>query len=220
MENSENQEIGNRLKTIFLSLGTTPKKVAESLGVTPSRIHNLTLGYSLPSFLTVSSLLELYPNINLEYLFTGVGYPLKSNGVLSRPSSVSFELPYYENESSFVSEPVAGYNKRLPVMVDGLDLTDCIAFDVLDNSMSPQLHRGQKVIIKPEPIEKWDWLRSGVYVVKYASYAVIRRIKQNDLRENGKLVLYADNDISGAIHLKRADILAIYLVIQVVGSVE
>lgn len=86
--------------------------------------------------------------------------------------------------------------------------------------MSPQLHRGQKVILKSLASNEWEWLRSGVYAVRYTNYLVLRRVKENDLRENGRLALYADNEKSGAIHLKRADIIAIYSVLQVFGSVE
>lgn len=222
MDNTENQEIGNRLKNIFSSLSTTPKKVAELLGVTPSRVHNLTLGYSLPSFLTVVSLLELFPNINLEYLFTGRGYPLKSGGsTLFSPENQVIELRYYDTESSFVvSESVAEYGKKIPIVSSGVDLSGCVVCDVLDNSMSPQLHKGQKLVLRPVDSGGWDWMRSGVYAVRYSNYLAVRRIKENDLRENGKLILYADNEKDGAIHLKRSDIISIYSVIQVFGSVE
>ncbi|AEI50243.1 helix-turn-helix transcriptional regulator [Runella slithyformis] len=217
----DNKVVGERLKKIFGALDTNAGKVASALGMSNSRIYNLTLGVAKPNFDMIRNFYELYPNINLDYLFTGRGYPLKSSKptLFSDPSSV--ELPYFESESSFVfSESRNDYGKKIFVSALGIDLTGCVVYNISDNAMSPQLHRGQKVIMKPLEPTEWEWLRSGVYAVRYANYLVIRRVKENDLRENGKLILWADNEKEGAIHLKRSDIISIYSVIQVFGSVE
>lgn len=217
----DNKVVGDRLKKIFAALDTNAGKIASALGMSNSRIYNLTLGIAKPNFDMIRNFYELYPNINLDYLFTGRGYPLTSSKPSLFPESPSLELPYFESESAFVaSEPKNGYGKKIPVSVFGVDLTGCVVYEIPDNSMSPQLHKGQKVVIKALASEEWDWLRSGVYAVRYANYLVLRRIKENDLRENGKLILYADSEKDGAIHLKRSDIISIYSVLQVFGSVE
>ena len=220
MQELDNKIVGNRLKAIFEALGISAIDVAKHFGVGNSRIYNLTYGVAKPNFDTIYNLLLLYPNINLDYIYTGRGYPLKGSSTIVDDDRM-IELPYYDSESSFVvSEPVSEYGKKIRIVSSGLDLTDCVVCDVFDNSMSPQLNKGQKLVLRPVLSEEWDWMRSGVYAVRYANYVAVRRVKENDLRENGKLVLYADNAREGSIHLKRSDIISIYSVIQVFGSVE
>lgn len=208
METSE-KLLGERLRIVLNALGTNATKLATILGVTPSRISNLLLGYSKPNFETLSSIYEVYRNINLHYLYTGEGYPLNVE-------KVERGLPVAG--LSGVSESQADC-KKVSVELSGFDFGGCEVFEVLDSGMSPQIQKGQRLVIRRVEFRDWDFLISGVYVVSSARYMVARRVKENDLR-NGSLRLYSDSENFGVIELQRSDILNIYEVVCLFGKVE
>lgn len=220
MNNSIEVDFSTRLKTVFDSLGVNANDVSKKLGVGHQKFYKLLSGDNLPNVSTILDLIRAYPEINERYLLRGDGSPLvggKSNAVQYQKQ---VDLPYYETQRNFVGEPVEEYGKKVMVLLGDVDLSGCVVYEITDNSMLPQLHQGQKIVIRLLEVSEYDFLQSGIYVVKYSNYAVVRRIKENNLRDSGKLILYSDNEKFGMISLHRKDIISIYSVIQVYGNVE
>ena len=220
MDNPNFIDFHSRLKNVFTALGVNANDVSKKLGVGSQKFYKLLSGDNLPNVSTLLDLLFAYPEINERYLLRGDGSPLvggKSNVVQYQKQ---VDLPYYETQRNFVIEPVEECGKKVSVLLGDVDLSGCVVYEITDGSMIPQLHQGQKIVIRLLEVSEYDFLQSGIYVVKYSNYAVVRRIKENNLRDSGRLILYADNEKFGMISLNRKDIISIYSVIQVYGNVE
>lgn len=63
----------DRLKLIMQREGLSATEFAESIGVQPSAISHLISGRNKPSFDFLSSLFEVYPNINPRWVVLGTG---------------------------------------------------------------------------------------------------------------------------------------------------
>jgi predicted transcriptional regulator len=71
MEEVATVTIRERLATVLKELGITPYQLAKAGGDNPTKIYNILNGKARPSYDTLESLLEQYPQINLNWLVSG-----------------------------------------------------------------------------------------------------------------------------------------------------
>ncbi len=115
--------LGNRLKEIRLELKMIQKDFAEKLGVSPGFLSELEKGKTTPGIFVLTRLSQVF-NINIDYLISGDGKPIKEKP--GQSPHISFEIDpnhpdkekiihlfKYLNESSIV---------RYSVLLHFLDL--------------------------------------------------------------------------------------------------
>jgi phage repressor protein C with HTH and peptisase S24 domain len=94
-------------------------------------------------------------------------------------------------------------------------LGKCWVFEVNGDSMEETLHHGQRIVAVPVNEGDWEYQSDRVYVVSYAGYLVVKRIKTNDLRKHGYLELWSDNEKKGGMKVaQRREIKGIWKVLR------
>lgn len=213
MEIPTNSEISKRLKKVFEALGANPNEVAKKLNTHHSTVYKMLEGESMPNLKSILGLIAVYPHINESFLLRGDGSPLKPAKDISGSQPV--DVPLYSRE------PETNIFHRISVIKPtDMDVSDCMVFEITDNTMRPQLHIGMRVLGKP--VERADWAYiSGVVAVAYGPELIIRRVYENELSVRDLLVLTSDSELSGKVYLKRTDIHRIFKVVQIIsGTVE
>ena len=117
-------------------------------------------------------------------------------------------------DENFISETVsvAGLTKQ------ELDKHKYIVFEVDGNSMEPTLKDGSQILAKLVDPSDWEYCSGKVYVVCYKDSLVTKRIKKNDLMENGNLTLSSDNEKGGETTVRKSDIHGIWEAIRIVNQ--
>jgi phage repressor protein C with HTH and peptisase S24 domain len=94
-------------------------------------------------------------------------------------------------------------------------LDKCWVFEVNGDSMEETLHHGQRIVAAPVNEGDWEYQSDRVFVVSYAGYLVVKRIKTNDLRKHGYLELWSDNEKKGGMKVaQRREIKGIWKVLR------
>lgn len=94
-------------------------------------------------------------------------------------------------------------------------LEKCWVFEVNGDSMEDTLHHGQRIVAQPINEGDWEYQSDRVYVVSYAGYLVVKRIKTNDLRKHNYLELWSDNEKKGGMKVaQRREIKGIWKVLR------
>ncbi|WP_345236912.1 S24 family peptidase [Hymenobacter saemangeumensis] len=94
-------------------------------------------------------------------------------------------------------------------------LEKCWVFEVNGDSMEPTVHHGQRIIAEPVNEGDWEYQSDRVYVVSYAGYLVVKRIKTNHLRTKHYLELWSDNEKKGGMKVaQRGEIKGIWKVLR------
>jgi hypothetical protein len=94
-------------------------------------------------------------------------------------------------------------------------LGKCWVFEVNGDSMEETLHHGQRIVAAPVNEGDWEYQSDRVFVVSYAGYLVVKRIKTNDLRKHGYLELWSDNEKKGGMKVaQRREIKGIWKVLR------
>ena len=68
------QEMHTRLKNWMESEGLKPSRLADNIGVNRATISHILSGRNKPSIDFLQKLLSAYPNLNANWLITGIGY--------------------------------------------------------------------------------------------------------------------------------------------------
>lgn len=85
-----------------------------------------------------------------------------------------------------------------------------------DEAMSPTLRAGSHLLATPVASVEWPYMPSGVYCLVYRTTFIVRRIKDNDLVEKKRLLLYADSAAGGMHPVRSDDLRAVWRVRWVV----
>lgn len=94
-------------------------------------------------------------------------------------------------------------------------LEKCWVFEVNGDSMEPTLNHGQRIVAEPINEGDWEYQSDRVYVISYAGYLVVKRIKTNDLRQRHYLELWSDNEKKGGMKVaQRGEIKGIWKVLR------
>jgi len=102
----------DRLQQFIQLENLTPAKLADNMGVQRGGISHLLTGRNKPSFDFITRLIELYPNLNSEWLLLGKGTPLKSQP--ESQNSFIPELDFEPQKELLIPEPKE-VTKEIPV---------------------------------------------------------------------------------------------------------
>lgn len=92
-----------------------------------------------------------------------------------------------------------------------------VVIEIDGDSMEPYLISGAKVRCKEIDPGDWIYLNSGVYVVTYGNFVVVKRIKNSPV--NGVVILHSDNtETGGNLEVLLDDIREIWKVMRIVDS--
>lgn len=229
MEEVATQTIRERFGIVLRELGITPYQLAKEAGDKPTKIYNILNGKARPSYDTLESLLEKYPQINLNWMVSGAGEMFKGEAADSTATGGA-SLPFAQYPFVSIKSQVffvkqyggdCGY-KGLDVYpvysTENAEYSHAAVMEVEGNSMSPRLVHGAKVLAVCIHKDDWCYQSSGIYAVLYRDYFVIRRIKDNDLLTRNMLTLHSDNPEAGSMPVPAKDIRGIWKVIKVVEA--
>lgn len=94
-------------------------------------------------------------------------------------------------------------------------LEKCWVFEINGDSMEPTLNHGQRIVAEPVNEGDWEYQSDRVFVISYAGYLVVKRIKTNDLRQKHYLNLWSDNEKKGGMKTaQRGEIRGIWKVLR------
>ncbi|MBO0951048.1 XRE family transcriptional regulator [Fibrella forsythiae] len=208
-----------RFKILFSELGVNANEVAVKLGESNGKFYNILTGKAEPSFKTIQQLTEHYPLINADYIIRGQLPVLHKSGAVIEGGGGSargkIELPLFEAGTGYAGQQDT---YTLPVLEKSAgSYSSAVVIRLTDNSMQPRYPVGMRLLARPVPVADWDYLNSALVMVLYRSTLVVRRIKENELVLKDLLTLYADNDDSGFVTVKREDLKSIWQVVDIVG---
>ena len=163
----------------------------------------------------IAKILSIYPDINAEWLITGIGDMFKgiiqqntgivkpkSNLDLGIPKVVAVDAGNKELISLVNVKAAAGYLngyadpeyiEQLPVIaVPGVNGNTHRAFEINGHSMSPTFHH--RSIVIGSWVEKFEDIRDRyIYIVVSKTDGVVAKRVLNRIDERGNLVLISDN---------------------------
>ena len=201
----------------FKVLDVTPSEVARKIGVENTKIYNIMTGKFKPGYGTIQQILAAYPRLNANYLLNGKLPILHNSGAEIVGTGLSFiYLPVVTppNSTNMKTETYPVWLRENTKE----SLSDCVVVKVTDSSMLPSYRHGTVLLARAIPVADWDYLNSVLVAISYRNVLVIRRVKENELVTKGHLTLYADNEQSGYVHVKREDINSIWQAIEIIGG--
>ncbi len=225
MENPVSQRI-THLVNHFTS--GNEKKFAESLGVKPAVINNYTNGkqQSKPSFDVVLKIIDQYPDVNVNWLYTGRGNFLNAPQasqekimVITHDIRGNMTVPVmnYKAAANYLS----GYNSQEVVESSDSILmpsnllkrgTPHAAIQVSGDSMQPTLHNGDYVICRFLDRAEWVDIADGeVCVVASANEGLQVKRLENRLK-SGYLTCISDNKMHRPFDLRQEELVNIWQV--------
>ena len=225
---SDTDSIQHRLRQLFDKLGLTIYQIAKDTNENPSKFYNILNGRAKPSYDTILTLLDKYPQISADYIFRGIKPILtveKPFELAIVPESDMVEIPFV---------PVRFYASFIESVSEGLRANDLGAFrvekalaatyptaiviEIAGNSMSPQLVSGAKVMAVPVDEGNWVYQSGGVFAVMYRNYLVIKRIRENNLLTQQQLTLYSDHPNGGSVTISGSDLRGLWKVVRIVEA--
>lgn len=188
-------EFGRRLKLVMSEKGIrTGVEMAKECGFTTSFVSQMINGQAIPSTPNLAMMAKRL-GVNLEYLAVGVG-PMMINesfangtGVTSIPAIKEKDIkPFLFGESV-----PALHSESLP----GAYASSSFIVDMPDNSMAPDIYKGERILI--EPVSNIEPGQFSAYVSKDELIVGVKRA-------NGTLV--PNNEAYPPIQIKPDDMLA------------
>lgn len=112
-------------------------------------------------------------------------------------------------------------NEREPLLARNVLDTQkghgAIIIEINGDSMEPYYPHSTLVCCKKVDSKYWPSLSSGVYVVGYSDFFVVRRVKNNPT--NGVLTLHSDNpDTGGGVAVPLSEVREVWKVWRIVDS--
>lgn len=227
-QQSDNESIQYRLRQLFDQLGLTIYQIAKDTHENPSKFYNILNGRAKPSYDTILTLLDKYPQISADYIFRGIKPILRveTPDVPPVPSEPDLaEIPFV---------PVRFYASYIESVSEGIRASDlgtfrvertlaalypsAVVIEVAGNSMSPQLVSGAKVMAVPIDEGNWVYQSGGVFAVMYRDYLVIKRIRENNLLTQQQLTLYSDHPNGGSVTISAGDLRGLWKVVRIVEA--
>jgi phage repressor protein C with HTH and peptisase S24 domain len=204
------------------------KKFAESIGVKPAVINNYTTGkqQSKPGFEVLRKILDVYPDVNMEWLLAGKGEMLKSQRknamnivVATQDTTGNFVVPVI-NRKAAANYLTGHQTQEYFEQLDALNLPPTFkrssnpsyALQVAGDSMMPTLYDGDLVICTLTNPSDWEYLNDGeVYVVVSENGLQVKRMK-NRLNTHQDMLFISDNKAHKPFALHADEILELWKV--------
>lgn len=222
-------DLKSRLLEFIKYKGLTVQKFEQSVGLSNAAVakmgNNTRRG-------TIDKISNRYPELNKVWLLTGEGDMLKveSNAVLvGAPIKAMAEetvpVRYFEvTPSATFQEFCAGMSEAattiniIPMANESLDDSYCV-FEIMGESMSPQIQPRAKVLCQEIPPTRWHSITGGVIVIAYADRFVIKRVIVNRLPTEDFIELASDNpDYPQREIVQLSDIRAIFRANRIISS--
>ena len=187
--------------------------IARALEVTPQSL-NTVLNRNSPNLKTVNKIaefLEIDPGVIANYA------SMESNATLTKESAAKYvSVPYVSIQARASIIEQGGYSQ--PEIEDtyhvlqepGQDYGNSYVFEVNGDSMEPTITSGSKILCETIDQSNWQYINSGLYVIQFADYLLLKRVKSNDMLTKGYLELHSDNSQGGSVVVKQEDIRRIW----------
>ncbi|GAB4493425.1 MAG: hypothetical protein OHK0045_22940 [Raineya sp.] len=233
------ESINERLKHFRKNvLKLSQAAFSRKLNITQANISQVENGHQRPSQNFLENLVIAYPNLNMNWLQSGVGAVfLENNKMIANfykdelrseevkgvtylclgDKRVLVELPYFPITATaslvevFNDENSINYEKMYIPYLEEQDYRETIITQANGDSMEPTIKSASIIVAKKVDPSNWAYI-TGVCMVVFQNMRVIKRIKENDLIESNKLKLYSDNESHGSIVVNAEDIIAIFKV--------
>lgn len=185
---------GDIIKARLKSKQLTQSDLARIVGVQPSSVNQWISGRSRidqERLVAVANALDVTVADLIEGNESEVLKPKGRDAALA-----TISLPYLSAKSPSSINlvdclPVGG--PTWPVLQRWIDPQVLyMVIEVEGHAMEPELRDGSTVLAESINLEVMPYEPGGIYAIRYASRIVVRRIKDNDLRQ-GFLVLHSDN---------------------------
>ncbi|MBW3128862.1 LexA family transcriptional regulator [Hymenobacter profundi] len=215
------------IKSFRIQAALTQEQLGNKVGVTKASISAYEKGKAQPSDHVLSLLAKEF-DLSIDSLRGGIlGDTRYNTAPLLRKV-----VPFGTVELTFISVPAratfaeVGASKAdfdqfgtiaVPIMPGESpeQLEKCVVFEVNGDSMEPTLNHGQRIVAEPVNEADWEYQSDRVFVVSYAGYLVIKRIKTNLLRQKSYLELWSDNEKKGGVKTaQRSEIRGIWKVLR------
>lgn len=76
-DKSESEELGERIKHIRTLLGKSQKEISDDISYSQSNLSQVENGVNEPGSSLLRRLSQKYPQINVDWIITGAGNPIK-----------------------------------------------------------------------------------------------------------------------------------------------
>lgn len=203
------------------------------MGLNQALFYKIRSGVQKASLDLINTLIDHY-QVNPNYIFKGEGKPLVNylNGsneanaaLVADEGYVNLPLVTAKAAASFIETFLDDHEKlpaefvKVPVSaLNGGSTTNMLIVEIHGESMEPQLRHGAKVIGKYIPKHEWQYQHGGVFIVLYDKSLVVKRIKDNELLLNQRLMLYSDNPNSGSFPVPAETIREMWKVVSLFSS--
>lgn len=210
--------VKNRLKLFIKSQGNTISGFEKDINVSNGYVNSISKGIGGEILLNI---LEISPNLNINWLLTGKGEMLKSDNKQLNidNSNISSGIPLLPFDAfAGIGSDVAGVNfdtieERYTIpLFDGIKIDFMIS--VKGSSMYPKYNSGDVVacrLVNELLFVQWN----KVYVLDTISQGVIiKRLKKSD--KEGFIICKSDNESYEPFEIPMDDIRNVALVVGVV----
>lgn len=198
----------------------TQDALAKRIGVSRAAISQFESGDSKPSVDTLSKLAQVF-DVDMQVLLTGklAPFDVHFQGPLADQPHVDLPFPdfktlaHFGQHSGLSLQSLANCNTlrvylrpgELPSRYEG-----AMVIEIWGDSMEPELHNGERMIVWQVSEGKWESLHNTACVVAYDDTVTIKAIIENDLFVHDRLTLRAANRDSGYFVVPRNSIHSIW----------
>jgi transcriptional regulator with XRE-family HTH domain len=210
----------DKISAIRKHFGYSQDVLADKIGVSGSSIGLLQQGKTKsPSAEMLASMTKVL-GISPGWLLTGEGPMLASDAQVPKSSSytpaaevhalgtladqphVDLPFPDFKALAHFGQQPGLSLQSfatsptlRLYLSPEELPekYVGAIVVEIFGDSMEPDLHSGERMVVWHIPDGKWEQLHNTVCVVSYDDTVTIKAIAENELYEHNRLKLRAAN---------------------------
>lgn len=218
--------MGSQIKSARKAAGFSQQSLADELGLTKQAISTYETGKANPSAQTLVKMSTIL-GVDIAHLMskqggaaehsnlTPVGPAVNQGFVYLRFVPIVARATFAEMGDS--PNPDDYDTIAVPVQPDDdpKKLAKCWVFEVNGDSMEPTVWHGQRIVAEPVNEGDWEYQSDRVFVVSYAGYLVVKRIKTNDLRKHNYLELWSDNERKGGMKVaQRREIKGIWKVLR------
>jgi phage repressor protein C with HTH and peptisase S24 domain len=212
-------EIKERFDSFIRYKGLSRRKFQDVIGVSNSYIQNISKGISNDVLNRISI---QYPELNTNWLLTGIGEMLqseeRSEKIISIPQiAVSTKRKgalIYDIDATcglsgrdieFTDEKVIG-------SIDAPEINpDSKIIFATGDSMLPLIASGDRVVIRK--IESWDYFNYGqVYLIITNEYRLIKRVRRHPKDADNLILLRSENPDYDDIDLPKREIIHLFIV--------
>lgn len=220
-------DISGRFTHLLKLLGLSQNQFGKEIGMDSARVSNVARGRNEPSSDFLVRIIAGYPQVNIYWLLTGEGEPIKATdwlhlspnsrhltqkNVTQWPESSQIVVPVVANAGNAVSADFEQYEGEA-AMVPGVPV-GAVIIKVAGESMHPTLYDGDYVVcIKKEGLKECVWKDIHVVITK-ESMCYVKRLTRN-LRG---IELSSDNHAHPSINITESEIAQVWHCIARIGS--